>query len=295
MKAERRHELKENALAKQAVRAVKVMQMPDWRRKYANRAALALAGIILVAALVLHRINSSREDQQRAIDHLARARFEIDQQLRSAEVRATRQPTLDEKFYSQVEGVAEQASTDLEQVGKLVTDPKLLSQAAVLRGDLFYTVANVPMAPAPTTAAASRPAPSLKMSREEYISQASAAYKEVIDKYADQPLAVIAAQFGLGAIDETRGDWDAAAGHYKVILENPSASPAMRDHAKALLANLESFKHPPLLAKAPTEPLVAPTTQKATTQAVATTQPQTQPASTATTTPSATTTAARPQ
>ena len=118
MKAERRHELKENALAKQAVRAVKVMQMPDWRRKYASRAALVLAGIILVAALVLHRINSSRDDQQRAVDHLARARFGIEQQLRAAENRAARQPTLPDSFYSQVEGIAEQASTDLEQVGK---------------------------------------------------------------------------------------------------------------------------------------------------------------------------------
>src|SRR5262249_22243900 len=89
-KAERRHELKENALAKQAVRAVKVMQMPDWRRKYASRAALVLAAIVLVAALVLHRINSSREEQQPAIDHLARARFPIEQQHRSAPRRSAR-------------------------------------------------------------------------------------------------------------------------------------------------------------------------------------------------------------
>jgi hypothetical protein len=273
------------------------MQMPDWRRKYASRAALVLAAIVLVAALVLHRINSSREDQQRAIDHLARARFEIEQQLRSAEVRATRQPALDENFYINVERIAEQASSDLEQVGKLVTDPKLLSQAAVLRGDLCYTIANLPLAPAPTTAAASRPAPSLKMSREEYLSQASTAYKEVIDKYADQPLAVIAARFGLGAIDENNREWEAAAGKYKAIIEDPNSSPAMREHAKLLLANLDNLKHPPLLARGLTDPLIAPTTQKAATQPIAaTTQPQTPPATTATTTPaSATTTAARPQ
>ena len=73
MKAERRHELKENALAKQATRVVKVMQLPDLRRKWAGRAILTLAIALVIIFLVINRISNSRASTAAAGEMLADA------------------------------------------------------------------------------------------------------------------------------------------------------------------------------------------------------------------------------
>src|SRR5207302_5318437 len=126
---------------------------------------------------------------------------------------------LDPKYLNYLQGRYEEVNSELDHVATVTSDAKLLGQAAVARGDLNLALANIPQLPTPTTAtAASQPAAATLKSREEYLSAAAAAYQEVADKYTDQPLNAASAQFGLGAVAEDKGDWDAASRHYQAII-----------------------------------------------------------------------------
>jgi hypothetical protein len=258
MKAERRHELKENELARQAARVVKVMQMPDLRRKYLGRAVLALVAVLVVVAVILHRINASHEAAVVAGDYLARARRVVQFDLPNA---ALSSATLDDAFYNRLGALAEQAQSDTEKVVTISGDPKLLAQAALLRGDLAFALANVP-APSPTTAA-TKPVTGLKTKAEDYLAQATAAYQEVVDKYSDQALNVVSAQFGLAAVAQNKRDWTAAQAQYKAIVDGKDTPPSLRRRAEQLRDALSNVQKAPLLVQGAIEPLVTPTTAPA--------------------------------
>jgi hypothetical protein len=272
MKAERRHELRENALARQAVKAVKVMQLPDLRRKWLSRAAVALIVVLVITALVYNRVTASSNAHAQARELLARA-SQLTTQIR-LDTAGPNVP-LDARFFDTMTALSEEAGSDLEQVMANSSDPQLLAQAAVLRGDINYTLANVPVLPSPTTAA-SQPAPSLKLSRDEYLSRAASAYKDVADHYKDQPISYASARFGLAAVAENKSEWQTAKSEYEAVLADPNSAPSIRQRAQQGITNLAQLQHAPLLERTPVPPLVLPTTNP-TTQAA--TQPATRPAS----------------
>src|SRR5205814_10266448 len=72
MKAEHRHELKTNDLAKS------LLTFQDYVKVYGGRVALGIAIVILLVVLVMQRINSSHTAAERARDDLAYARRQND-------------------------------------------------------------------------------------------------------------------------------------------------------------------------------------------------------------------------
>src|SRR5438046_1636620 len=72
MKAEHRHELKTNDLAKS------LLTFQDYVKVYGGRVALGIAIVILLVVLIMQRINSSHTAAERARDDLAYARSQID-------------------------------------------------------------------------------------------------------------------------------------------------------------------------------------------------------------------------
>ena len=129
--------------------------------------------------------------------------------------------------------------------------------------------------------ASTQPIPALKLSRDEYLAQATSAYQEVVDKFSDQSLNLICAQFGLAAVAENRSDWPGATNHYQAVLTNENSSPTQKLYAQQRINILPELNHPALLVNAETAPLVSATqpTVPSTTQSILkqATQPATLP------------------
>ena len=255
MKAERRHELQENELMKQATRAVKVMQLPDLRRKWLGRAAVVVAVIAVVALFIRSRISATENAYREAAEHLSIAAPMVEA-VRNAAPNPSE--PMDAKYINFVQSRSEQANSELDKVSSTSNDAKLLAQAAVLRGDVNFTMANIPVWPTPTTAS-TQPIPALKQSRDEYLAQATSAYQEVVDKFSDQSLNLICAQFGLAAVAENRSDWPGATNHYQAVLTNENSSPTQKLYAQQRINILPELNHPALLVNAETAPLVSAT------------------------------------
>jgi hypothetical protein len=218
---------------------------------------VAIVALVLVIAIVIRmRIVGAERSYAEGADHLA-----IATQMMTDLKNVVPNPSLDAKFFDTVQRTAEEANRQLDLVSSNAGDAKLLAQAAVMRGDLNFQMANLPV-PAPTTQSSTQPAIVLRQSREEYLSAASSAYQEVIDKYGDQPLNVMSAHFGLAAIMENRSQWDEAAQHYKEVLLNQESGPGFKHFAQMRIMDLSTLNRPLLLRDSATPPLI-PTTKPA--------------------------------
>ena len=102
-------------------------------------------------------------------------------------------------------------------------------------------------------------------SSEGYLTDADAAYTEILSKYADQKDAVANALLGLAAIAENRRDFAKAGEWYGRVNADASLRNEYHQIAKSRLAMLDDLKKPYALAKptsqpATTEPASMPTT-----------------------------------
>ena len=112
-----------------------------------------------------------------------------------------------------------------------------------LRGDFGWIMATFPAGRPATRPAATQPAEDLTPAPAtrpagSWLDEATAAYTQLIERYPGPAGDNLAALFGLAAVAEQRGDFDAAAGRYDAVMARPeygeSAKAAARDR-KALL------------------------------------------------------------
>jgi hypothetical protein len=256
MKAERRHALKENDLVKLVEGGgPKIMQLPDLRRKFISRAAVAIAVICVIFLFIRMRMNTAETSLRQAQDDLNRAAQSVGG-MRQASPGGT--TPLSDQFIEFMQKSAEQANAALDRVASGTGNAKLLAQAGVLRGDMNFIMANIPPMPVSTTST-SRPA----IDREMHLSLASSAYQDVVDKYTDQPIPVISARLGLAAIMENRGNFDEAKKNYESVLMYSEASPMFKRLAEAHIAQLPKLKLPLLAASINTSPTESPISRAA--------------------------------
>src|SRR3954469_1421595 len=191
MKAERRHELQENSLARF------MNNLPVMLRLYADRILLGVVLVLLVIVLINWRMNTSKQRVDSAGDSLAAARMYI------------RQLTMNGAL-GNAEQVGQLRSQAEREIGNAVDnaaehDNRLRAQAVLARGDLFWALANIPAATAaPTTQTFGAPAlgrpnlatnmpgtapttlPSdtgLTSGAAELLTQAEQAYSEILKSY----------------------------------------------------------------------------------------------------------------
>jgi hypothetical protein len=252
MKAERRHELQTNTLAKAMTRA------PEAWQKYGGRVLFLLAAAILAFVLVRYRIQTSRAAEESAQQNLSVARTLIQELSNFDTLRAQPQ---------QLTILREDAARSLDASAEGSDDPRTLAEILIARGDLYWTLASIPQAPAtqPTTAPAAS-----QRSPEQLLDDAAKSYQAVLDQYADQTPSAVAARFGLAAIAENREQWDVARQHYEAVQNASAAAEVYREQSKRRIELLPELQKPILIVE-PT-----PATQPAT-QAVAATQPTTAP------------------
>jgi hypothetical protein len=217
--------------------------------------------VVLIGILIYQRISAARERSSAAGGNLAMARYNIQQLEAFNPMRAADQEqaaTLREQF-------ADTARDALAAAQKNSSDSLILAEAEVARGDLNWTLANLP----PLAGATTRPALRPPQTEDEYLKQAGEAYQSVLQKYPNEWLAVVSAHFGLAAIAENQGNWDAARKEYTAVSQMKNIPQTFRDQADTRMDDLEKLQEPVKLG----HPATAPATQAATSA----TKPSTRP------------------
>jgi hypothetical protein len=257
MKAQRRHELKENSL----IRSLK--QLPSAGQQYGSRIAL---GIVLVAVVVLvirSRMNASADRLNMAQQSLNQAGgdlFQLKERLVSQPGGESQVAQDRQALYSDGIKLADDA---IEKAG--AKDMHIKAQALLYKGDLNFELANLP----PLPGAATQPSLGPDEKPQELLDHAEAAYSQVLSDCPDELFPVTAAHFGLAAVAENRAmtdhsQWEVARQHYQSILDS-GAAPAFKNLASQRLALLTQLQQPVLTDVPPMFPgaLSRPTTAPA--------------------------------
>jgi hypothetical protein len=291
MKAERRHELQENSLART------LENLPVAARLYADKILLGVIIVLLVIVLIRWRMNAREQRTEGAVDSLAMARSAIRQLANTPPIGPADQiAQIRTQARSDAERNIEQTLTDARS-----NDDRLHAEALVARGDLYWTLANLPpIGASGTSASTSTTSPSSQPtittftqpaseSPDELLNKAAEAYQQVLRDYRSQQRAKAASMFGLAAIAENRGDWQTAAKQYQAIIDDKDVLKMYQTSAESRLKMLDRIKQPKLLATPSTRPaepelpplVMPPPASKpasAPTTAAPTVQPSTQPA-----------------
>ena len=263
MKAERRHELKQNTLARG------LEALPDVGRRHGTKILLVVLVGLAVALLIRSRVSSSRESAQQASYSLSHGRELIDQLRNSAE----RLPPA--QFVSVAQEISRAVDMAVQQVLEGTDDPRMLAEARVLQGDLNWHLAMLPEPPG----AATQPALALPRNDEQLLQSAHDAYQAALEQRGAPPESVITARLGLAAVAENRRQFDAAREQYQKVLDDGATPKPLKDMAAASISRLEVLRKPPLLAPPASAPSFPP---------LGATQPGTQPATAPGTQPAAT-------
>lgn len=246
MKAERRHELAENELAKV------IKGAPTFWQQSGGKFLLGLIVVLLIIVLIQYRTRANREGLAQATEQLALARGFIDQlQGETAQMAWMFAPPQDVTLRRKQ--ALSEANAAIENALRLSDARRIEAEAMLARGDLNWTAAALPELPG----AATQPSLQLKP-RKEYLSSAAEAYQAVATNYADVPHAEIAARFGLAAIHEQRGEWDAAKSVYDKIVADAGKMVAYKQLAEARLSILPTLRQPVIMGKPATEPVMPP-------------------------------------
>lgn len=251
MKSERRHELHTNSLAQALVRT------PEFLREHGSKVLLGIIIVLLVVILIHQRTRRNREQLDTGWTSITSARSSIQSiGMLSAQYRNAADVANGRRQ------LAERATSALTSVTGS-DNPQLAAEAYLLRGDLNWTLANLPELPE----AATQPTLKLDSSSLEYLNRAEEAYQKVLRVYADQTLSAINARFGLAAIAENRHEWARAKSTYEEIKNDPKTIPSYKTLADLKIAALPLIDTPvyivPSSQPAVTAPL-APTTAPAT-------------------------------
>jgi hypothetical protein len=244
MKAERRHELKTNALARG------LDHLPEFGRKYGNKLLLGFIFVLLAIILIQMRNRSAKAAEQEAVTNLSNARMALLQMTA-----LDGQNVLPDKIAEARNESIGQIEAGIEQALKATDDPAVQADALALRGDLNWTLAML----APLPGATTRPALNLKNSQSEYLSAAEKAYTQVANNYSNQAIPAMTAKFGLAAIAENRGAWDEAEKQYDAIIKDPNAMPAHKSLALARQYQLPELKVKIAIGTPSTMPIEPPT------------------------------------
>jgi predicted negative regulator of RcsB-dependent stress response len=250
MKAERRHDLKTNALARG------IEEMPNHWRDYGSKLLL----MALVAVTVFLVVRYWTDKKNRDAEQLVTARQTIQSELQELEILPFRyssaSPTalLDQR--QEISTKADQAITTLLASSKLPADQ---ANGYLARGDLNWKLANLPELPGADTQ------PALKLqNRDGLLDQAQSAYETVAKpEFGAAPGNVFYARLGLAAIAENKHQWDAAKVQYQSIVNSANMPESFKEYAKTRLTQLPSYETDALIVAAPVTP-IAPTTHATT-------------------------------
>ena len=178
MKSQRRHDLQENELAK------RIVKIPSFFDVYGNKILIAIIVISLIVIVVRWRWNAAEQSLYPAREALNNARNAITE-LRSMGVEGLEPQRLASartQYINDTRNAIEGITSDTE-------DRHLLAEATLARGDLYWTIANLPDLPGAATQESLRP----DVPADKALETAETSYKAVVDQYPEEKLATISA------------------------------------------------------------------------------------------------------
>lgn len=248
MKAERRHELKSNSLARG------LEGMPAWGRRYGSHAVTVVLVILLIVLGIQWWQKRSQAQTNAAATALDDARRAVRQMGQLKQFALLGAGAAQDAFPGLRDTLTKSAELGISSVLDNTTNPNLRSQALDIRGDLNWELAHMPV----LTGAQTRPALQSPESPESYLKKAEQAYQQVVNADNAPIESVIVARMGLAAIAEERQQWDAAQKSYEAVVENSAVPQAFKTVAVDRLATLVNLRRPALLAELPATQSVAP-------------------------------------
>ncbi len=244
MKAERRHELKTNALAHG------LGGLPLFWARYGGKILLAAVAVLAVIWFARFKAREAQQRQEQAGASYAAARGGI------ANLQGILGISDPKAAAEQRKQLRDEADRALDEVLETTTDDTLKGEAWLARGELYWQLARLPE----IRGADTQPALKQTESDEDLLKKARQAYESAAAASGAKQLTVVTARFGLAAIAEQRRQWDEARKIYESIRDdkaNPEADP-FKDLARLKLDDLKDIQKPVLIGKPATEPAIAP-------------------------------------
>ncbi len=271
MKAERRHELKQNSLVRN------LEHLPDTGKIYGTRILLGLILVIIVFLLVRYRINANADRMNLARIQLASAAENLGR-LRSTAVVPVGQEAGTVQARSSLFSSGVQSAQDAFDAAP-DKDDQLKAEALIAKGDLNFEMANLPQ-----ISLATKQPETVAPNIDQYLSDSEGAYNQAL-QYPDQISTATAARFGLAAVAENRAalnskdgsQWEKAHQQYDaIVLSNaPEGFRKMAQNRDAMLASLRQplfTSLAPITTTQPTQDLALPDGPMPSTAPIATTQ-----------------------
>jgi hypothetical protein len=243
MKAERRHELQTNTLARF------LENLPLYFRFHLGKILTGALFLVLLVMLIRYRTTSQVQSRAQVQDGLVTARMRLNA-LEQAEMIGA--APLEQRVAERrtVAAQIEALVNDILQLADGPEDASVRAEALIVRGDVNWMLGNLPPPEAATTQESLRmPQPS-----DQYLEAAQQAYEEVLRDYSDKTTSAITALFGLAAIAENRQQWDAARSRYDAILQRPDAGAAYKTLAAQRQQLLDELSTPIYLGTLTTRP-----------------------------------------
>ncbi len=281
MKSERRPAAKQSQ--QQQGKAAVVLPPPDgvaglWVR-YGNTALTVLLLVLAAYLFVRWRTRSAEVARHGLAEQLAAATGAVRQVRPSLLFPPGKSPAEGMATLTRARMAADARLTDL--VNAAADDARTRAAALMLRGDLNWTLANLPALPG----AATDPAVRLPDPPDVLLKRSADAYADALAAADDDPTVTGPARLGMAAVAEDRGDWPEARKQLDAVVADGKALTVLADRAKAERDGLPALQRPLYLGVPPaatTAPTTAPTTGPTTGP---TTNPTTSPATTVTTLP----------
>ena len=250
MKSDERRELKQNDL------------VTLWQ-KHGNKVLLVLTACFLALAAVRYQRNqkAQRQAQTQLAVNSAWSGVRQLQRLLGPGV----PPGLEKQRADLVSDINQSAQAVLDDPA---VTPAQAAAALLARGQTYWELAHAPAADAAATKPASQPTsqPAAQTPAQQ-LDLSAAAYGQVVRDYSGEGVAATIARYSLAAIDEEKGDTDAARAQYKALIETPNfttppqtagtGTADAKSTAEARLAMLDKVSKPALLLPA-TQPVLTP-------------------------------------
>ena len=221
----------------------------DVFRDYGNWIVVALVALAVLVWVYRLRTRSAEQAQVAARQGVYALAQVVDQaQALSVAAPALDAATVGERL-GQIDGDFANAAVLLRDAD----DDAVAARGLRLRGDYHWNLARLPAPRTPGADAAAPPLPEASAS----LDSAVAAYERVVAEYPRQGREVRAALFGLAAVAEERGDFDAAAARYGEVLDRTDLTPLEQRTAEGRRRLLAYLRPEPRLAPPATRPASA--------------------------------------
>ena len=244
---------------------------PELLQKHAANILMVVL-LLIAACFYFYSRSRNKAAEQAATNQNTAIAYDFAQQARSM----FESPAVSDVAARERQQKAQDVFRAVQLVLESDAGPEQKAAAQMSKAEVLWQMANAPDAALATT----RPAIGFNMrTPAQYLDDAEQAYTEILAKYPDEKEYAAIAIISLGAVAETRGDFDKASAWYDKVTADHSLRPVYHDIAAGRAKLLEELRKPHMLAPPSSQPAsLSPLIARPPDDAPATTLPTSQPA-----------------